>query len=662
MMSEIYHHSGDCRFRQHPRALRATEQTELRIWTGGTPVQSVFLRLYEGGQEIHLPAVFADGIWSVTVTAPDHPCLMWYDFVLQTDHGTLYYGVESGETAGPGQLYEQDPPAFQLTVQANDFHTPDWAKNAVMYQIFPDRFCQGDPKNISQGMAYRERMGRTTVLHQKWEEEVLYRPLEGAQHYAPIDFYGGDFAGIIKHLPRLKELGVTVLYLNPISESLSNHRYDTADYNRPDPFLGTDQDFMKLTSSAKEMGMRVILDGVYSHTGADSIYFNQAENYDSIGGWQGKESPYYRWYTFSEDGKDYKCWWGFRSLPEVDEFSADWQDFVISGENSVISNWMDKGADGLRLDVADELPDEVIALIRKHTKQKNEESFIIGEVWEDATTKQSYGCSRQYALGNGLDSVMNYPFRNGCVGYLLGHHDAVAFRRVLLTQQINYPLEMYYGLMNLLSSHDIPRIRTVLALGGEHPELSREEQAITRPSRGQNIHGGILQRLAALISFVIPGMPAIYYGDEYGMNGLKDPFNRRPLQQSDPEMERFYQQLSSLRNQNDVLRTGFAQFHATDQNLLAIHRFSAGRSNPFGQTCEGDDFLFVVNPDHTDKTCELTLFASGEGVDAVAYQRLQHKSYRHAVNLLTGEKILITKNRLSITVPSADFSGFRLTE
>jgi len=661
-MSEIYHHSGDCRFRQHPRALKTQEQTVIRIWTGGTAVRSVLLRLYQNGGQSELPMTFSEGYWETTVTAPKEPTVLWYDFALDTSEGQLFYGATLGETAGPGHWYEKDPRAFQITVQADDFCTPSWAKEGILYQIFPDRFRRGAPSLLGKGAIYREQMKRKTLLHSDWTEEVLYLPVEGEEYYAPIDFYGGDFKGIMEEFPRLKELGVSVLYLNPISEALSNHRYDTADYNNPDPFLGNNEDFMKLTSLASAFGMRVILDGVYSHTGADSIYFNRAQNYPLPGGWQSEPSPYDHWYSFSEDRKSYRCWWGFPSLPEVNELSPDWQEFVICGEDSVIRSWLKKGASGFRLDVADELPDEVIELIREAVKSKREDGFIIGEVWEDATIKQSYGENRKYALGKGLDSVMNYPFRNGCIGYLLGWQNAISFRQLLLTQQINYPKEMYYALMNLLSSHDIPRVRTVLSLGREYTELSREEQAKITPDSGQDIHGGILQRLAVGICYALPGLPSIYYGDEYGMHGLRDPFNRRPLQRRDPETETDYREMAKLRNNHSVLRTGFAQFHATEDNLLAIHRFLIGGADAFGKRKEGNDVLALFNPDCMEKNCDITLLASGEGIDAEDYERMREKRYTAMIDLKTGEQYRISGNRITLTLSAESSRWFCLVE
>ena len=663
MMLEAYHHSGDCRFRQLPRALKTGEKTWIKLWTGGTLVQSVFLCVFQNGveqkQEMHL----TDGYWKGWITAPETPCVLWYCFLLETAEGQQYYGAQPGQTAGAGALCLCQPPCFQLTVYDRAFHTPDWAKKGVLYQIFPDRYRCGDPKKLPQVIAYRKRMGRKTLLHTDWKEEVLYTPLNGAKYYEPIDFYGGDFAGITASLPELAEQGVSVLYLNPISEAASNHRYDTADYCKADPFLGTAEDFAALTQEAEKYGIHVILDGVYSHTGADSIYFNRTGRYPRPGAWQGEKSPYYHWYTFyDKEQKKYKCWWNFESLPEVDEESKDWQKFVITGKDSVLAQWLARGASGFRLDVADELPDDVITLIRKRLKTENQDTFLLGEVWEDATTKQSYGKNREYALGRGLDSVMNYPFRNACIAFLLGTINAVEFRQLLLSQQVNYPPEMYYSLMNLLSSHDIPRIRTVLSLGGDCTELSREQQAAVTVSPEQDEQGAVLQRLAAAISFMLPGMPSIYYGDEYGMQGLRDPFNRRPFLKRDCEMAEFYRSLAKLRNCTPVLSTGYAQFHAAKEGLLAIHRFLLESKDAFGQHCTGHDMVFICNLGDADMTCDFTLLFGGEGLTEAEYQTAGKKQYAKAVDFVTGESIQLSGNRLTLSVPVRDFRLLTLAD
>ncbi|MBQ9721332.1 MAG: glycoside hydrolase family 13 protein, partial [Oscillospiraceae bacterium] len=277
-------------------------------------------------------------------------------------------------------------------------------------------------------------------------------------------------------LPYLKELGVGVIYLNPIVEARSNHRYDASDYLSVDPILGTNADLTHLCETAEAMGMRIILDGVFSHTGADSRYFNRDGSYPGNGACQGKDSPYYPWYDFRHYPNEYRCWWGFKDLPEVDERNPKWQNFVITGQDSVVKTWLRRGAAGWRLDVADELPDEVLAMIRESAKAEKPDALILGEVWEDAVIKESYGGRRNYALGYSLDSVMNYPLRKHILRFAHGWLDAYTLRDFLIDQQMNYPKPLYYSLMNLLGSHDVERLRSALASDRVIKDYSREEQ------------------------------------------------------------------------------------------------------------------------------------------------------------------------------------------
>ena len=300
---------------------------------------------------------------------------------------------------------------------------------------------------------------------------------------------------------------------------------NTSDYKKVDPFLGNNEDFKRLCQLAKERRIHVILDGVYSHTGDDSVYFNKKGNYEEPGAYQGEESKYYDWYDFNEDGT-YKSWWGFETLPEVNELNEKFVDYIITGEDSVIKHWLKLGASGFRLDVADELPDEFIFKLRSELKKKFKNYTLIGEVWEDVTTKESYGTKRKYALGKGLDSAMNYPLKVNVTDYLLGNQSAKDMKTFLISQQCNYPKPLYYALMNLLSSHDIPRIRTTLATGMNENLPSREQQAEYVITSKMDQKGKALTRLAMAVQFFVPGMPCIYYGDEYGMHGLMDPFNR----------------------------------------------------------------------------------------------------------------------------------------
>lgn len=315
---------------------------------------------------------------------PAKPGLVYYSFAINDRHSLMYYGAESGE----GRLYNSDAPWYRITVYYEAFSVPAWFGRGVAYQIFPDRFFSGS--GAFERAKYHLRMGRNIKLHQNWHEPVEYQPGPGEADYAPTDFFGGDIEGIIQKLPYLKALGITCIYLNPIFESRSNHRYDTADYFRLDPMLGLSCDFKRLCESAAEFGIRIVLDGVFSHTGADSVYFNKYGAYPNDGACQSKQSRYYGWYTFYEWPNIYKSWWGFKSLPEVDETNADYGEFIC-GESGVINHWMDQGAAGWRLDMADELPDHFIKRIRQRVKAERQDAVLIGDVWEDASTKVSMG-------------------------------------------------------------------------------------------------------------------------------------------------------------------------------------------------------------------------------------------------------------------------------
>ncbi|MDR0519146.1 MAG: glycoside hydrolase family 13 protein [Clostridiales Family XIII bacterium] len=549
--NQVVHESAKYRYRSPLGAVPAGTAVRIGLHVG-IPYHSVWLTVHADGESRDIEMLkdpgygeFAGGehgaahvmapaegpsggtMLHAMIHTPSHASVVWYWFRIDTGGSSVYYGAEPGNNAGVGKVFLNPPTAFQLTVFEPSFRTPDWAKSAIMYQIFPDRFRRSAKNRVESGLGYHHGMGRTDMwLHDDWGERPEHRPLGGQGHYMPLDLFGGDIPGITESLGYLKGLGVSLIYLNPIFESYSNHRYNTGDYLKIDPTLGTDGDFAELVERAGELGIKVILDGVFSHTGDDSVYFNKYGRYGSVGAYQSEESPYHSWYTFSEYPERYKSWWGFDTLPEVDELRQDWIGFIIEGEGSVLKSWIGRGAAGYRLDVADELPDDTISRMRRVLKDADPEAFLLGEVWEDATTKQSYNVGRRYALGGGLDSVMNYPFANHTADFLLGRIDASAYRRFLVSQSQNYPKEMYYALMNLLSSHDVARIRTLLATGEGGRGMSRERQAEFAVSAEDDGRGAVLVRCAAALQYSLPGIPSIYYGDEAGMHGLLDPFNR----------------------------------------------------------------------------------------------------------------------------------------
>ena len=322
--------------------------------------------------------------------APTTPGLYFYHFDLYTDFRRIYR-----DAGGEGVLSWTDGTDWQLTVYEPDFKTPDWIKNGTMYQIFPDRFCEGKP---GKPMPFADRIYREDKTG-----EPYFWPTEQQEGYLNMDYYGGDFAGIQQKLPYLCDLGVSCIYLNPIFEAHANHRYNTANYLKADPLLGTNEEFAALCAAAAKEGIRIILDGVFSHTGSDSVYFNREGRYGPGGAYRDRNSPYRSWYDFDSGyPSGYRCWWGFETLPEVQEDSPSYIDFVC-GKGGVIDTWLGLGASGFRLDVADELPDAFIERIRQAVKAHGEDKLLIGEVWEDATTKEAFGRRRTYLRGKGLE-------------------------------------------------------------------------------------------------------------------------------------------------------------------------------------------------------------------------------------------------------------------
>lgn len=534
--------------------------------------------------ELELPCTGQDGDrnrFSGIFSAPAEPELVWYWFRLFREDGSSILLDRSGYHGG------ETVQSWQLTVY-EESSTPAWFGCGVVYQIFPDRFCRlelPDPAGM---------VGSRTI-HENWSNLPDWRP-DAQGEVRNCDFFGGSLQGILSKLDDLADFGVTVLYLNPVFESASNHRYNTADYRAIDPMLGTEDDFHHLCQEAKRRGIRVILDGVFNHTGSQSRYFNADGFYSDTGAAQSPDSPYYHWYSFHPWPADYDAWWGIRTLPAVREDAPDYRDFIIRGQDSVVRHWLRAGASGWRLDVADELPDDFIGEIRTAMEETAPDSFLLGEVWEDATTKIAYSVRRHYLLGQELHGVMNYPFRTALIAYLLGG-DADVFRETLESLRENYPPHAFYSLMNFLSTHDTPRILTVL--GADRVPDSKEERAVFRLSPAERQLGLQRVRLAALVLFTFPGAPTVYYGDEAGMEGWEDPFNRAgyPWGQEDSELKSFFSSLVHLRREQPALQTG--QLH---------WRWTAGPLLAFARELDGRLLTTVVNAADTPQTLTLPWF------------------------------------------------------
>ena len=464
---------------------------------------------------------------SVSFAQPD---LYFYRFQFSAEGGVRFCGKKDGEAVIGDWLSE-----WQITVYDKNFKTPAWAKGAVMYQIFPDRFAKSE--RFSPLPAKNARK-----IHENWLDvpDFIY----DNPNYKGNDFFCGNLDGVIEKLPYIKELGVDVIYFNPIFESPENHRYSTGDYENIDPYLGTNETFEKLCQEAEKQGIRIILDGVFSHTGADSIYFNKYHHYDSIGAWQGESSPYYHWYQFDQSKTGYACWWGFENLPNVIETSPAYLNF-ITGEGGVLASWQKRGASGWRLDVADELPDAFLDALRARVKQTDPDALIIGEVWEDATSKFAYGERRRYLLGKQIDSVMNYPWRTAIIEYVKTGNAALFKDRIESVLE-NYPEPAIWCLMNSLSTHDTARIINELGVTEEVPHRDAAGYQLSEEaySRGKEA----LKR-AAFLLFMLPGIPCIYYGDEVGLTGFRDPYCRMcyPYGREDEDLLSYFKTLGRLR-------------------------------------------------------------------------------------------------------------------
>ena len=526
-----------------------------------------------------------ENMYECTLKTPDTPSLLFYFFIAETETERVYYANNSLALGGKGETYSSVPDkCFQITVYDKSFRTPDFMKNAVVYQIFPDRF-------------YR---GKETPFHgikRNWGEEPYWYTEQFGEKYLSNDFFGGNFDGIIKKIPYLKDLGITAVYLNPISKAFSNHRYDTGDYETPDETLGTTEDFCDLCNEAKNHGIKIILDGVYSHTGSDSKYFNKDGNYKSIGAYQSKDSPYYSWYNFEKHPDKYDSWWGFETLPNVNELDNAYTDYILENENSVINKWIQRGASGFRLDVADELPDEFIKKFRKALKKADPEALLIGEVWEDASNKVSYGVQREFLLGNELDSVMNYVFREAVLSYLTGC-DGKLFIMKLSSLFENYPKEALYTAMNLLSSHDVPRAMTVLSGAPDFRSMTRKQQHDYEINPIDMHFAERRMVLAICLQMTLPGMPTVYYGDEIGLTGYADPFNRRCMdwKKDGGVLLNQTKLFTDLRHKNSSLRTGLCRFIYEKDGVIAFIRYSENGKDAFGNPVTDGSVIVVVNP------------------------------------------------------------------
>ena len=591
--AQAYHNIFSGVYRMPFGAVPTGSFVTLRVYAAESQkLSAVYLRVWADNAETFYPMRSCGALWETVYPVPDTPQVVWYRFDLHLTSGDIAY-CQPDANAYDGIWHSacNAYASFQLTVYDAAFSVPDWTSDGILYQIFPDRFFRSAAETC-------DTTGKR--MHASWTDPVDYLPDPAKGYYPADDFFGGNLRGIEEKLPYLKLLGVTALYLNPIFKAYSNHRYDTGDYSRIDPLLGSNDDFQRLCCATRAVGIRIICDGVFSHTGADSLYFNRSGTYPPNGACDSPDSPYFKWYRFRKYPTDYECWWDIWSLPDVDETEPSYLAF-ITGPDGIARRWLAAGASGWRLDVADELPDRFLECFRQAVKSADRDAWIVGEVWEDASNKVSYGAQRRFLLGRQLDSVMNYPLRTLILDLLAQRIDAAAFCLRLAQLASNYPTAAFYACMNFLSTHDVCRITTMLGASHDLSALTRAEQAQFRLTAAERQHALRLHRLAILLLFSLPGMPCIYYGDEIGMEGCADPFNRAPFawQKTDgsdaQSLLAFYSAAAALRSASPALRRGELQTETVHGLLLIRRRFAA------------ETMLTVINA--TSETLALPAFA-----------------------------------------------------
>ncbi|MBN2503463.1 MAG: hypothetical protein JXB38_21990 [Anaerolineales bacterium] len=593
--------------------------------------------------------------WQAPIPAQADPTILYYRFIVRDGNDEDFYEDDDFFDGGWGAAYEDSPDySYQIDVYDPGFQTPEWMKNAVVYQIFPDRFYNGRIKNDAD--SDDPSVYGNSVVVKDWSDlpEGYCRAYTGGEcNEEPMgrDFFGGDLRGITKKLKYLEELGVTAIYLNPIFMAPSNHLYDTTNYYRIDPYFGTLGDYLQLMKQAEKHGIHVILDGVFNHTSSDSLYFDKYSRYYALGAYESQDSYFYDWYTFNEWPDDYNSWWGFDSLPVLTENQAV-RNFIYAGRYSVAPTWLRLRAAGWRLDVAPDKSHDWWQEFRTVVKSTNPNAVIIGEIWDDASP---------WLLGDEFDSTMNYRFRRALIGFVNGDTNDPnqgfiqgltpdQFNSVLQSIKEDYPAPAFEAAMNLVGTHDTQRILWALTPG----ERNQEDKEFNEANLAE---GKAKLKLLALIQMTLPGAPTIYYGDEVGLTGDTDPDDRRPFpwNAKDNDLLAHYQALTGIRNQYSFLRTGsFDHLYTHNDNGT----YAYGRKDLSGAA------VVAVNRDATAH--ELTIDVGGyipEGIVLVdALNGGEYTVVDGQVTLVVDGRwgaVLVTPDGIDLTPPDApaDLTG-----
>ena len=543
---QVIHDSQSIKFRRPFGAVEVGQKVKLSIIVDREIIVAVELmqfdgtRLNMGMQKEYLNS--GEFRYSVEIDTSDALGILEYYFILIDGYDRLYYGNNDERLGGIGQIYTYNPVPYQITVYEKSY-VPDWYKEGVIYQILIDRFYNGNEDNTINSPK------ENSFIYGRWSDNPMYIK-DNFGRIVRWDFYGGNLKGVLKKLDYIKSLGVNIIQLSPIFKSPSCHKYDTGNYEFVDEMFGTNDEFRELCEAAKNKGIKIILDIVLSYTSSDSKYFNKLGNYDEIGAYNSPNSIYHNWYKFSRYPYQYESWWGIDERPNVNSMHNSYIDYIIRNENSIIKRWMDLGVSGWRLNVMDELPDEFIQLVRCKIQQNNKDIVLLGETWEDASNKISYSKRRKYLQGKEVQAVTNYPLRESLINFTKGYIKSDRLKQRIMSLYENYPRESFYGNINIVGTSETERILSVL---------------------DENIE---LMKLLLVIQFTLPGVPLIYYGDEAGLKGGKEPDNRKsyPWGKEDKELINFYYKITNIRNSENGLKKGDLNIYGTDSDVFAFER------------------------------------------------------------------------------------------
>ena len=678
--AELAHDSRGDAYRQPYGAVPAGTEVTLRLRAAAGDLTDASIRIWDALAEsqvlVPMRVVARDATtgghghdwWEATLPTTNIPSLLYYRFIVRDGGTTRYVEDDALLDGGAGEtLAASEDRSWQLVTHAPEFATPDWAKGAVVYQIFPDRFANGDPTNdplpdASPGATGAERYRSSEiygnpVARRDWESDLpegfcraYTAPAEPCDE-EPLgrDFYGGDLAGIRDHLDELAELGVTILYLNPVFAAPSNHRYDTSDFTLVDPDLGTNEDLEGLVADAEALGIHVLLDGVFNHVSSAAPIFDRDGRFEEVGACESAESPWATWFTFSPgppakcfDGQTYTDWFGFDTLAVLTENPDTFGYFL--GEESIATRWLGTGIGGWRLDVMNEISHDFLRGLRRSVKGTNPDAFILGEEWGDASA---------WLLGTEADSVMNYRFRRGVIGLVNGETaDADGaipglspsdFVRTMEGVREDYPRAAWDVLHNIVDTHDTTRILWTLTPGADNREEKEAADALAA--------GMAKLRLVAALQMTWPGMAGVYYGTEVGLTGHDDPDDRRPYpwNAQDSELRDWYARLGSLRAEHEALRAG---------DLAFLHADDAAGTLAFGRRTGAQATITVLNLSDAPRSIEVGV-AGWLPPDTFLTDALGGASFRADGDTVTielgphGSAILVTGPDVDLAPPQA---------